>query len=168
MREACIFCGISSRPAVLRVLSGVLTAARRKLERHGFFQVLRCSSPEGYSGCLVPSFLMVSLSQKLQAESAWRSRQRWASPRCFHRRHSHQVTESHMCFICHNKVAGAIAVELIKLTNTNNSKTQSGPHESLTTEERAYPEELFSASWVSNQCGESLNIWSKVSHVTMS
>ena len=47
MRAACIFCSISTQPAVLRVLSGVLIAARRKQVRHGFFQALRCSSPSG-------------------------------------------------------------------------------------------------------------------------
>ena len=116
------------------------------------------------------------------------SRQRWASPRCFHQRHSQEVTESHMCFICHNKVAGVFAVALIQLTTTLSTlttlttptapiipkwllrllllkkcfhsrrwlmitifrKKQSNPPESLTTEERAFPEELFSASWVPN------------------
>lgn len=132
------------------------------------------------------------------------SRQRWASPRCFHQRHSQDVTESHMCFICHNKVAGVFAVALIQLTTTPSTlttvttptapiipkwllrllllkkcyhsrrwlmitiyrKKQIDPPESLTTEERAFPEELFSASWVPNQCGESLTRRSKVSHHT--
>ena len=40
-------------------------------------------------------------------------------------------------------------------------KKQIDPPESLTTEERALPEELFSASWVPNQCGESLTRRSK-------
>ena len=40
-------------------------------------------------------------------------------------------------------------------------KKQIDPPESLTTEERAFPEELFSASWVPNQCGESLTRRSK-------
>ena len=51
---------------------------------------------------------------------------------------------------------------------TPKGQKQIDPHESLTTEERAYPEELFSASWVPNQCGESLTRWSKVSHHTPS
>ena len=61
--------GISSWPAVLRVLSGVYTGARKKSVRHG--PVLRCFSPEAYSPCLVPLFLMVPYSHKLQAESVW-------------------------------------------------------------------------------------------------
>ena len=51
------------------------------------------------------------------------SRQRWASPRCFHQRHSQEVTEPHMCFICHNKVAGVFAVALIQLTTTLSTLT---------------------------------------------
>ena len=51
---------------------------------------------------------------------------------------------------------------------TPKGQKQIDPHESLTTEERAFPEELFSASWVPNQCGESLTRWSKVSHHTPS
>ena len=51
---------------------------------------------------------------------------------------------------------------------TPKGQKQIDPHESLTTEERAYPEELFSASWVPNQCGESLTRWSKVSNHTPS
>ena len=61
--------GIFSLPAVLRVLSGVYTGARKKSARHRL--VLRCFSPEAYSPCLVPLFLMVPYSHKLQAESVW-------------------------------------------------------------------------------------------------
>ena len=61
--------GISSWQAVLRVLSGVYTGARKKSVRHG--PVLRCFSPEAYSPCLVPLFLMVPISHMLQAESVW-------------------------------------------------------------------------------------------------
>ena len=52
---------------MLRVLSGVYTGARKKSVRHG--HVMRCFSPEAYSPCLEPLFLMVPLSHKLQAES---------------------------------------------------------------------------------------------------
>jgi hypothetical protein len=41
----------------------VYTGARKKSARHGL--VLRCFSPEAYSPCLVPLFLMVPLSHKL-------------------------------------------------------------------------------------------------------